>query len=73
MRDPERDRKMQRQGRIAALVIAASGLAAIGAPILVQLAGLPVRFEILIYLLALAGFAWALIVTFQIWRARRDN
>ncbi|WP_114966778.1 DUF5337 domain-containing protein [Alkalilacustris brevis] len=73
MRDPDRDRRLQRQGRIAALVIAVSGLAAIFAPLLVQVAGLPVRFEFLIYLLALAGFAWALIVTFQIWRARQDN
>jgi hypothetical protein len=71
-RDDE-NRRLQRQGRIAALVIAVSGLAAIAAPILVALAGLPVRFEMLIYLLALAGFAWALIVTYQIWRKRQDN
>lgn len=72
--DRKTDEALRRQGRIAALVIAGSGLAALAAPILVVLVGLPLRFEILIYLLALAGFSWALIVTFRIWRARqKDN
>lgn len=71
--DRKTDEALRRQGRMAALVIALSGVAAILAPILTATAGLPFRFEILIYLLALAGFAWALIVTFQIWRKRRDN
>ena len=72
-RKPQQSRDIQRQGRIVALVIAGSGLAAILAPVLTEVAGLPIRFEMLIYLLALAGFTWALIVAFQIWRKRQDN
>ncbi len=34
--------------------------------------GWPARFAFLFDFLALAGFAWALIVTFRIWRARRQ-
>lgn len=33
--------------------------------------GWPVRFAFLFDFLALAAFAWALIVTFRLWRARR--
>lgn len=62
-----------RQGRRAAVVIAVSGLAAIFAPVLTELGGLPMRFEMLVYLLALAGFAWALIVALQIWRQGRNK
>ncbi len=67
------DRTLDRQGRIAALVIALSGLAAIFAPTVTYLTGWPMRFEMLIYLGALAGFTWALIVALQIWRKRRQN
>jgi len=63
----------RRQGRIAALVIAGSGLLAILAPAVVHLFRLPPRFEILMYLFALAGFTWALIVTFQIWRKGQSD
>ena len=68
MRETEEQRATRRMGRTAALVIAGSGLLAIFAPFLVRAFGLAPRFEILIYLFALAGFAWALIATFQIWR-----
>jgi hypothetical protein len=33
--------------------------------------GLPPKYALLADLAALAGFIWALIVTYQIWRARR--
>ncbi|WOI54897.1 DUF5337 family protein [Palleronia sp. LCG004] len=34
--------------------------------------GLPARYVFLLDLAALAAFVWALIVTFRIWRRRRD-
>ncbi len=73
MGETDQQRAIRRQGRTAALVIAGSGLLAIFAPFLVRGLGLAPRFEILIYLFALAGFAWALIVTFQIWRKGQND
>lgn len=35
--------------------------------------GWPARFAFLFDFLALAAFGWALIVTFRLWRARRDR
>ena len=69
----ERDAALARQGRVAALVIAAGGLLAIFAPAIVQATGLPARFEFLFYLFALAAFLWAIVVTYQIWRKRRSD
>lgn len=66
----DRDSALARRGRVVALVIAGAGLAAILAPWIVTTLGLPVRYEFLIYFAALAGFVWALVVIYQIWRAR---
>lgn len=63
------DEQHRRQGRLAAFVIAGSGLAAIAAPLL----GLPPRFEILILLAALGGFAWAMIVLARMWLSGRKD
>ncbi|MBS1304209.1 DUF5337 family protein [Loktanella sp. SALINAS62] len=60
-----------RQGRIAALVIAAAGFLAIIAPWIVAVTGLAPRFEILIYLFCLAAFIWSLVVTVRIWQKTR--
>ena len=69
--DPEAtERARRRKGRMVALVIAGAGLAAILAPYLVGWAGLPLRYEFLIYLAAMAAFAWALVVSLQLWRDR---
>ncbi|KPQ09005.1 MAG: hypothetical protein HLUCCA09_02150 [Rhodobacteraceae bacterium HLUCCA09] len=64
--DAERARR--RKGRMVALVIAGAGLAAILAPYLVAWTGLPLRFEFLIYLAAMAAFLWALVVSLQLLR-----
>lgn len=61
---------MARRARVVAVVIAASGLAAILAPLVVSGLGLPLRYEFLIYFAALAGFVWAVAVLYQIWKAR---
>jgi len=64
---------MARQGRIAALVIAGTMLLWLGAQWLGGWLGLPDRYAFLFDFAALAGLFWALVVTYQIWRARRDN
>jgi|GEM_PF-6357649 len=61
---------MARKGRIVALVIAAGGLFAILAPLFVSVFGLEQRFEMLFYFGSLAAFVWALVNSFQLWRAR---
>ncbi|ROT98522.1 DUF5337 family protein [Histidinibacterium lentulum] len=67
------DRRIARQARRAALAIAGGGLLAILAPMLVRVAGLPLRFEVLLYLVALAAFVWALVVTWTIWQKTRKR
>ncbi|MEL7344379.1 MAG: DUF5337 domain-containing protein [Pseudomonadota bacterium] len=69
----DRDAALAKQGRIVALVIAGAGILAFIAPVLVRTVGLSVRFEILLYLVALAAFLWSLVVTYQIWRKRRSD
>ncbi len=60
-----------RQGRTAALVIAAAGILAVAAPWLTTALGLAQRYEILFYLFSLAGFVWSLVVTWTIWHKAR--
>lgn len=71
--DHQRDETVARQGRLVAIVIALGGLIAIIAPWLTNILGLPIRFEMLFYLIALAAFVWALAVSYQIWRKSRTN
>ena len=73
MTDADRDRALARRGRMVALVIAGAGLAAILTPYIVSLTGLAPRFEFLIYLAAMAAFLWAIVVTWQIRRARQGE
>lgn len=69
----EMDQKLLRQARVAAVVIAIGGFLAIAAPWLTNILGLPVRFEMLFYLIAIAAFVWALVVTLQIRQKRRKD
>ena len=61
------------QGRLVAIVIAVTALVWIGAQWLGGQLGWDPRYVFLFDFAALAAFVWALIVTFRIWRARRDN
>ncbi len=67
------EQTLVRKGRITGSVIAASGVLAILAPWLVQVLRLEPRFEMLFYFFSLAGFVWAFVNIYQIWRARRNN
>ena len=67
----QHDQEIAKEGRRVAIVIACAGLVSILAPVIVSVMGLGPRYEILIYLFALAAFFWSLVVTFQIWQKSR--
>ena len=69
--DPEHDR--ERQARTVSIVIAGTMVLWMLAQWIGGSLGLPDRYVFLFDMFALAGFAWAMIVTWQIWRKRRDN
>ena len=70
---PEQEEALARQGRIAALVIACAMCLWLGAQFMGAKLGWPARYVFLFALAALAAFFWALVVTYQIWRKRRDG
>ncbi len=65
------NRALARKSRLVAIVLVATILAWMGAQLLGGVAGLPTRFVFLFDFAALAAFVWALVVTYQIWRARQ--
>jgi hypothetical protein len=71
--DPDRERQLARQGRLVAVVIAATMVLWMAATWAGGKFGWEARYAFLFDFMALAGFLWALIVTFQIWRKRRDD
>ncbi|CUH50660.1 DUF5337 domain-containing protein [Shimia marina] len=62
-----------KQGRFAALVIAGTGLFWIAAIVIGEWLALPERTRALLDLIALAGFVFALVLIFRIWRARQED
>ena len=66
-------RAQARTARLVSIVIAGTMVLWMAAQWIGGRLGLPDRFAFLFDLFALAGFLWALIVTWQIWRKRRDN
>lgn len=73
MATTDRDIAVARQGRLAALVIAATMTLWLAAQWLGPVLGLPGRYAFLFDFAALAGFIWALVLAVQIWRARRED
>lgn len=70
----QRDEKNQsKKGMIAGLVMAAAGVLTMIAPTLVNALGLQPRFEFLFYLISMAAFIWALVLTWQIWQKGRKS
>ncbi|WP_112308896.1 DUF5337 domain-containing protein [Pseudogemmobacter bohemicus] len=61
-----------RQVRLVAIVIAATMILWMGGQFLGGQLGWETRYVFLFDLAAIAGFIWALAVTYQIWRRRRD-
>ena len=68
----ETDQALGRQARLVSIVIAVTMILWMAAQWLGGKLGLPERYVFLVDLFALAGFLWALIVTWQIWRKRRQ-
>lgn len=57
--------------RLVAIVLVGTMVLWMGAQFLGGKLGLETRFVFLFDLAAIAGFVWALVVTYQIWRGRR--
>ena len=72
MSDREKDTALARQGRMVALVIVGTTVLWLLVQLIGPELGLPDRFAFLFDLFALAAFLWAFIVTFGIWRRRKD-
>jgi spore maturation protein SpmA len=62
---------MARQARLAGIVLIATMVLWMGAQVVGGQMGWAPRFALLVDLAALAGFLWALVTTYQIWRKRR--
>lgn len=68
----ESDRRTARTGRIVGLVIALTAALWVGVQVFGPQLGLAGEYAFLADLAALAAFAWCLIVTYGMWRKRRD-
>lgn len=66
----DRDIALARQAKLVALVMCVAIVAWVLLQVIGREYGWQARFAFLIDFAALAAFAWALIVTFRIWRAR---
>lgn len=70
---PGKSQDPSRKARLAATVMALTMILWMGAQFLGGRLGLPVRFVFLFDLAAIAALVWALIVTYQVWQARREE
>ena len=69
----DRDHQLARKGRVTALVIAATGVFWILASLIGAEMGWSMRTRALFDLIALAGFILAIVMIYQIWRARQKD
>lgn len=67
------EQNQRKQTRLASYVMIGSVVLLMGGSWLGGVLGLPVRFAFLIDFAALAGFAFAMIVLFRVWRARQND
>ncbi len=67
------EKNQRKQTRLASYVMIGSVVLLMAGSWLGGVLGLPVRFAFLIDFAALAGFAFAMIVLFRVWRARQNN
>ncbi len=68
----EREKELAKLGRLISVVIAGTMILWMAAQWVGGELGLPNEYVFLFDLFALAGFLWALIVTRQLWRKRRE-
>lgn len=69
----DEDRALARQARLAAVVMATTMVAWLALQWAGGALGWDARYVFLLDFAALAAFAWALVVTYRLWRRRRDN
>lgn len=62
-----------RKGRFTAMVIAGTAVLWVLASLIGAEYGWSNRTRALVDMLALAGFIWALVLIYQLWRARQSN
>ncbi|HAW47749.1 MAG TPA: hypothetical protein DCX34_11010 [Roseovarius sp.] len=70
---PQQDAEIARKGRLAALVIAGTGVFWILATLIGGWLALDLRVRALFDLMALGGFVFALVLIYQLWRMRQGN
>jgi hypothetical protein len=68
----ERERELARMGRLVSVVIAGTMILWMAAQWIGGELSLPSEYVFLFDLFALAGFLWAIFVTRQLWRKRRE-
>ena len=68
-----RERRLVRQVRLAAVVMAATMVIWVAGQFIGGRMGWPVRYAFLLDLAAIAALVWALIVTYWVWKARREG
>ena len=69
----EKDHTQAKKGRTASLVIAGAILIWLAMQWAAVQLDISSRYMLLLDLAVMAAMVWSLIVTFQIWRARRDS
>ena len=69
---PQHDYIQAKKGRTAGLVIAGSMLIWLGMQWAAVELNMSSRYMLLLDLAVMAAMVWSLVVTFQIWRTRRD-
>ncbi|MBU2982076.1 DUF5337 domain-containing protein [Lentibacter algarum] len=69
----EQDKEHKHKGQVASLVIVITMLIWIAAQWVGPAVGLPGRYALLVDFAAIGALIWALVVTLQVWRARRDS
>ena len=73
MPDKKTAQNQRKQTRLASIVMLVSVVVLMGGSWLGGQLGLPVRYAFLIDFIALAGFAFAMIVLFRVWRQRQQD
>ena len=69
---PQHDHIQAKKGRTAGLIIAGSMLVWLGMQWAAVELNMSSRYMLLLDLAVMAAMVWSLVVTFQIWRTRRD-
>lgn len=71
MTDKNDQLALAKQARMAAIIIAVTGIVWLLAVGLGGQLGLPIKYAVLFDLAALAAFFFALVILFRVWRARQ--